>query len=206
MDEEHAPRTKRAQIIDAALWEFQEKGFALAHMDQISLRAGVSKRTLYKHFESKENLFHSIVEALSLRIQDTLELRYERDRDIEAQLTALAWAEGRLFMSPEVMAMSRMIISETLRNPALAAEIQGRIDKKPAFTAMLKAAAADGQLEISDPDAAADEFIALIKAKAFWPVVFGADIVSESRMADIVQSSVDMIMCRYAPGAPVKPC
>ncbi|MEM9638070.1 MAG: helix-turn-helix domain-containing protein, partial [Pseudomonadota bacterium] len=40
--------SKRAQIIEAAVQEFQDNGFAAASMDVISARAGVSKRTLYK--------------------------------------------------------------------------------------------------------------------------------------------------------------
>ena len=191
--------SKRAQIIEAAVQEFQDNGFAAASMDVISARAGVSKRTLYKYFESKHNLFQSIVATLSNRIADTLDLRYEPERDVRAQLKDFARAEGRLLSSPAVMAMSRMIISEALRSPVLSAEVQGKIDKKSAFVALLRAATKDGALDVADPDAAADEFIALIKAKAFWPVVFGAPILSNDEMEAVVDSSVEMMMARYAP-------
>lgn len=190
--------SKRAQIIEAAVHEFQDKGFAAASMDTISACAGVSKRTLYKYFESKHNLFQSIVATLSERITDTLDLRYEPGRDIRAQLTDIAWAEGRLLTSPAVMAMSRMIISETLRSPVLAAEVQGKIDKKSAFVAMLRDAHDAGALNVADADTAADEFIALIKAKAFWPVVLGEEMLTNADMEAVVQSSVDMMMARYA--------
>lgn len=190
--------SKRAQILQAAVQEFQDKGFVAASMDAVSAQAGVSKRTLYKYFESKHNLFQSIVTTLSDQISDTLDLRYDPARDIKSQLIDIAWAEGRLLSSPNVMAMARMIISETLRNPALAAEIQGKIDKKSAFVALLREAAQDGKLAIDDPDAAADEFIALIKSKAFWPVVFGADILTPAEMDAVVHSSVAMILARYA--------
>ena len=45
---------KRSQILKAAELEFQEHGFQTTSMDRISARAGASKRTVYKHFESKE--------------------------------------------------------------------------------------------------------------------------------------------------------
>ncbi|WP_195819063.1 TetR/AcrR family transcriptional regulator [Roseobacter sp. MH60115] len=191
------PCSKRGQIIEAAVQEFQDKGFAAASMDTISARAGVSKRTLYKYFESKHNLFQSIVATLSERITDTLDIRYDSSRDIRTQLTDLAWAEGRLLSSPAVMAMSRMIISETLRSPVLAAEVQGKIDKKSAFVAMLRAAHDDGALDVADADTAADEFIALIKAKAFWPVVLGEEMLTNAQMEAVVKSSVDMMIARY---------
>ena len=180
--------------------EFQEKGFSAASMDRVSARAGVSKRTVYKYFESKEKLFRSIVGVLSERFTDMLDIRYDPNRAIRGQLVDLAWAEGRLLISRDVMAMARMIISEILRNPELAEAAQGKMDKTAAFAEMLRAATVHGQLNVADPEEAAVEFVGLIKAKAFWPVIFGADLVTEDQMARVVDDSVDMIMCRYGVG------
>ncbi|MBO9444593.1 TetR/AcrR family transcriptional regulator [Ruegeria sp. R14_0] len=189
--------SKRAQIIEAAVAEFQEKGFAAASMDRISARAEVSKRTLYKYFESKENLFRSIVIELSDRFASVRDIRYEKGRDIRVQLTDLAWAEGRILMLPEVMAMARMVISETLRNPVLAAAAQGKLDKTAIFVQMLKDAAEDGQLRIDDPESAGQEFIGLIKAKAFWPMIFTGSVLTEAEMTATIENSVEMILSRY---------
>ncbi|MFY2824705.1 TetR/AcrR family transcriptional regulator [Ruegeria sp. MALMAid1280] len=193
-----APKaSKQAQIIEAAVAEFQEKGFAAASMDRISARAEVSKRTLYKYFESKENLFRSIVIKLSNRFAAVHDIRYQPGRDIREQLTELAWAEGRVLMMPEVIAMARMVISETLRNPEMAAAAQGKLDKTPAFVSMLKDAADDGQLQIDDPERAGQEFIGLIKAKAFWPMMFSGGILSKQDMTTTIESSVNLILSRY---------
>lgn len=198
MTECSAPNaSKYAQIIEAAVAEFQDKGFAAASMDRISAQAEVSKRTLYKYFESKENLFRSIVVELSSRFAEVVEIRYEKGRDIREQLTELAWAEGRILMMPDVIAMSRMIISETLRSPALAAEAQGKLDKTAVFIGMLRDAAEDGQLRIDDPEQAGREFIGLIKARAFWPLLFTGSVLSEPEMAETIESSVDMMISRY---------
>jgi AcrR family transcriptional regulator len=43
-----------AEIVDAALEVFAEKGFAAAKLDDIARRAGISKATLYLYFETKE--------------------------------------------------------------------------------------------------------------------------------------------------------
>lgn len=198
MNECSAPNaSKYAQIIDAAVAEFLEKGFAASSMDRISARAEVSKRTLYKYFESKENLFRSIVVELSSRFAEVVEIKYDSDRDIREQMTELAWAEGRILMLPEVIAMSRMVISETLRNPMLAAEAQGKLDKTAAFVDMLKGAAEDGKLNIDDPEQAGKEFIGLIKARAFWPLLFSGSVLSEAEMAETIENSVEMMIGRY---------
>ncbi|WP_120633198.1 TetR/AcrR family transcriptional regulator [Ruegeria sp. EL01] len=189
--------SKRAQIIEAAVAEFQEKGFAASSMDRISARAEVSKRTLYKYFESKENLFRSIVIELSSRFAEVLEIRYEKGRCVREQLTELAWAEGRILMLPDVIAMSRMVISETLRNPVLAAEAQGKLDKTATFIDMLRDASEDGQLQIGNPEQAGREFIGLIKARAFWPMLFTGQVLSRSEMAETIENSVEMMISRY---------
>jgi len=192
-------RQKYRQIIDAAVVEFQEKGFSGASMDRVSARADVSKRTVYKYFSSKENLFSEIVEIFSEYFAEMAEIQYNPDRPIREQLIDLGWAEGEILMSPEIMSMARMLISETLRNPALACEAQGKIDKTKAFNTLMRGAADTGQLDLTDPDSAASEFLALIKGKAFWPVMLGADLVSRDEMRDIIEKSVDLIMARYGP-------
>lgn len=188
---------KREQIYEAAVREFQERGFRDASMDRISARAGASKRTVYRYFESKEKLFQELMRRHWSRFAASLDVTYEAGRDIRDQLTALGRAEGELLTSHEVMAMTRLVMSEVLRSPELVEQNQEKTDFKAAFEAMLRDAAADGQLAIEEPRAAAEEFMALIKGKAFWPVVFGASVVTSEEMDRIVDSSVEMIMRRY---------
>jgi AcrR family transcriptional regulator len=50
-----------AEIISAALDLFVEKGFAATKLDEIAVRSGVSKGTLYLYFSSKEEMFKAVV-------------------------------------------------------------------------------------------------------------------------------------------------
>ena len=52
---------RRSAIVNAALDEFAEKGFAAARMEDIARRAGVGKGTIYLHFADKGALFEAIV-------------------------------------------------------------------------------------------------------------------------------------------------
>ena len=47
------PQVRMAQILDAALAEFSERGYAATTMDDIARRSGLSKGGLYAHFASK---------------------------------------------------------------------------------------------------------------------------------------------------------
>ncbi len=52
-----AEGSKRERILRAALEVCRVRGVAAATMDEVAARAGVSKGTLYRFFESKEDLF-----------------------------------------------------------------------------------------------------------------------------------------------------
>jgi AcrR family transcriptional regulator len=62
-----APRWRRrktarpAEIAEAALDVFADKGFAGARLDDIASRAGISKGALYLYFETKEDIFRAVV-------------------------------------------------------------------------------------------------------------------------------------------------
>ena len=55
---------KRAAIINAAIIEFRQSGYEATSMDRLAASAGVSKRTVYNHFPSKEALFAQIIQQL----------------------------------------------------------------------------------------------------------------------------------------------
>src|SRR5260221_1696803 len=50
------------EIVGAAMAVFAERGFAAAKLEEIAKRAGVSKGALYLYFETKEEMFHAVVD------------------------------------------------------------------------------------------------------------------------------------------------
>src|SRR4029077_7946000 len=62
-----------AEILDAALAVFAQKGYAAARMDDIAARAGVTKGTIYLYFENKEAVFKTLVrESLGAALDGVL--------------------------------------------------------------------------------------------------------------------------------------
>lgn len=62
-----APRKRRkearpSELTVAALSLFVEKGFAATRLEDVAVRAGVSKGTLYLYFDSKEALFKAVIQ------------------------------------------------------------------------------------------------------------------------------------------------
>lgn len=53
--------SRPGELLNAALDLFVEKGFSATRVDDVALRAGVSKGTLFLYFQSKEELFKAVV-------------------------------------------------------------------------------------------------------------------------------------------------
>ena len=51
----------RRRILDAAYELFYRKGYSRVGVDEIAAFAGLTKRTLYYHFESKDQLLGSVL-------------------------------------------------------------------------------------------------------------------------------------------------
>src|ERR1700756_3589613 len=52
-----------AEILEAALDCFAERGFAATRLDDVAARAGVTKGTAYLYFKNKEELFKAVARA-----------------------------------------------------------------------------------------------------------------------------------------------
>ncbi len=70
-----APRTARGErtlrkILDAALEEFGERGFADSSIVGITTRAKVALGSFYTYFDSKEAVFEALVRDMSMRVRD----------------------------------------------------------------------------------------------------------------------------------------
>lgn len=80
----------RSRILDSAVDEFAEFGFAGGRVDRIARRAEVNKAMLYYHFDSKENLYRKILTRKIEEISELLQCRTDSGDDLEAILLALS--------------------------------------------------------------------------------------------------------------------
>ncbi|WP_027857868.1 TetR/AcrR family transcriptional regulator [Marinobacterium jannaschii] len=190
---------KRAAIIEAAIEEFREKGFHAASMDAISARAGVSKRTVYNHFVSKEALFQAIVQRLFQHSLKVTQLAYSPQQPLADQLQAFALRELELLRCDEFRALARMVIVEFMLSESLADEAMAQLGEQGmGLELWMKAAMEDNRLQQVDTGYAAAQFLGLIKAVAFWPQLLMRQPVPDEAMAvRIAEDAVTMFLSRY---------
>ena len=58
-------KDKVEQILQGAMQEFLVHGYAGTSMDKVAASGGVSKATVYSHFQDKQGLFKALVERLA---------------------------------------------------------------------------------------------------------------------------------------------
>ncbi|MDH5835105.1 TetR/AcrR family transcriptional regulator [Luteimonas kalidii] len=190
---------KRAAIVEAAVAEFRGAGFEATSMDRIAASAGVSKRTIYNHFPSKDALFLHIVDALMARGGDEHATPYRADRPLRPQLLELVRHKLRLLHDPDFADLARVAIVASLHSPDLARQLVDLLGQREhAMTAWVRAAAADGRLNTGDPGFAAMQLEALVKGFAFWPQVAMGQPALDAEQADTVaDSAVSMFLAHY---------
>jgi AcrR family transcriptional regulator len=113
--------TRPQELLDAALELFVEKGFAATRSEEVAMRAGVSKGTLYLYYPSKEELFKAVVRNnLSNLIAEGVELAQGYEGSSSALLLELIniWWE-RMNNTPAA-GIHKIVLSEVRNFPDLA--------------------------------------------------------------------------------------
>ena len=195
---------KRKDIIDAAVEEFRVQGFVAARINRIAEAARVSKRTLYKHFESKEALFDAIIEIVMSDAPAAAPVDYEPGRPIDRQLIEALNAYVASITNETYMGLNRLTTSEFLRDQALArrAFSRAQMQNRP-ITGLIKSAMDAGALRPDDPDFAATQLLSLVKTFFFWPqFLLGEDMRFGRNPDQIMEDCVAMFMSHYAPASP----
>lgn len=166
---------KGRAIFDAAMALFLEEGYDGASMDRIAARAGVSKRTVYNRFKSKEDLFAAVIRDMCCQILPMGAPEAGFDEEPERFLTRFARNFLNFTMEPRMLALHRLLSFEAARAPQLGALFfQNGPQKVLTLLADYFARqTALGRLEIADYEKAAGQLMALIKEPLHFSALFG---------------------------------
>jgi TetR/AcrR family transcriptional regulator, mexJK operon transcriptional repressor len=158
---------KAEGILAAAKRAFLAAGFGAVSMDSIAREASVSKATVYAHFGSKEELFGAVIGRECERYFASFSAGELDPRDVRASLTVLGRRFLELVLSPDAIALHRIITGEVTRFPVIG-EIFWRAGperQRVQVEVLLRSAAACGALEFADPRLAAEQFISLVRGE-----------------------------------------
>ena len=186
---------KRQNIIEAAIAEFRSQGFLGAKTTQIAKRAGVSSRTLYNHFESKEELFRAISQIMIERNSVMGPVSYDPTQDLKAQLVEALERYVEVITEPEAIGLNRMVISELLRDLDRSRTFFAEFETHDyPITQMLSEAMDAGALRRSDIRLAANQLLGLVKSFFFWPEFL---LGEKQNVSGVMEDCVEMFLAHY---------
>jgi AcrR family transcriptional regulator len=123
-----APRFQRrkedrpAEITEAAMHTFAEKGYASTRVEEVARRAGVSKGLLYLYFKTKEDLFKAVIRSfVSPRLDALIEMIETTELSAEAFLRGPFLEFAKSVPHTPARMLVRLLVAEGPKHPDLIA-------------------------------------------------------------------------------------
>ena len=152
------------RILDVAESLFLGHGFGAISIEAVAKRAGISKRTFYHRFPGKERLFEAVVRRLIERWLPPLDAGTVEWPNLADGLGLMAEHLLRIALTPEALALHRIVIAEARQFPGLARMMHeiGAASGIERIAKQLEPRIESGELRAVDPRFAAEEFILMV--------------------------------------------
>ncbi|RWX81549.1 TetR/AcrR family transcriptional regulator [Neorhizobium lilium] len=192
----------RSRLIEAATSEFLARGYEQANVGRIATAAGISKKTVYKHFNSKVDLLHAVMNA---SMAPTLVSLGPLDLDVppRERLAAHLHAFAELAFSTRGITSYRLFMSEGARfaemaNLYIAAIAMFGIEP---LARDLQAYVAAKKLSLNDPVLAARMLMSMVFAEPMRDAGLG---VAKPPTADEAKTLIEAAVTLFLQGASPK--
>jgi len=160
-----------AEITEAALAAFAEKGYAATRVDEVARRAGVSKGLLYLYFKTKEDLFKAVIRSfLSPRIDALIKNIEETELSAEEFLRGPFLAFAKSLPGSPAKILVRLMIAEGPKYPDLVDWYWDNVVSKAliALRTLIERGVDNGEFR----ESAVSEFPQLLVTPVFFSMIF----------------------------------
>jgi TetR/AcrR family transcriptional repressor of mexJK operon len=150
-------------ILTAATTAFLADGYAVTTIEAIARACGVAKRTIYARWSGKPALFRAVLGQLMAKwLSDAGD--WDDTADLETALDQAARRILAVALTPDAIALNRLLIAESARFPELPHMMHqaGASVGTTRIAALLDRAIAQGSLKPRDTRFAAEQFLHLI--------------------------------------------
>ena len=153
------------RILDAATAQFLEQGYGATSIEQVARAAGISKRTFYARFPDKAALFAAVLHRIVEGLRPRGGIPLVDDGDLQSILQRLAALILHAALTPQALAVHRLIVGESARFPALAAAVNRNAASEEAvalIAGLLQREVRSGTIAIEDTHFAAQHFLQMV--------------------------------------------
>jgi TetR/AcrR family transcriptional regulator, mexJK operon transcriptional repressor len=175
----------RERILIAATELFLLEGYGSTTIEAVAARAGISKRTFYDRFDDKAQLFAAVVHRIIEHIRPPPEVPLLVGATLPEVLHHLAVLILRAALSPQALALHRLVNAESVRFPELVRAVASDGSTAEGITLISQLLARElGASKLSEEDRAfaAQQFIFMVvglpqrRAMGFGPPMTPAEL------------------------------
>lgn len=155
----------RRRILEVAAELFLAEGYGSTSIEAVAARAGISKRTLYHRFDDKAALFAAVVHEIIEQIRPPAGVPLIEGATLRDVLRRLAAMILRAALSPQAIALHRLVMSESRRFPELVRAAHGDGSVREATTligGLLARELSDSKLGADNRAFAAEQFLYMV--------------------------------------------
>jgi AcrR family transcriptional regulator len=172
---------KQETILQGAVRVFLQRGYAGTSMDRVAAEAGVSKQTIYSHFQDKEGLFRALMERMTIRRFQAVFHTATLQGEPEVLLRQFAETYLNKIVDEEYVALFRVIFAESSRFPELA-KLYGRTVIQQGRHLVSDYFRRHPELGFRDPEAIAQIFVgSLVSYVIAQEIFYGKETIPLSR-------------------------
>lgn len=155
-------------MLDAAARLFVDKGYAGTSLAAVVRLSGGSLATLYELFDNKQGLLRAVMEREKERSFAGFVESFEAEPSAQTALRMLAERVHAFLLSERVVAMTRIVVQESLRDPQFGQDFycERQTERLTMMAAIFARWTAAGRARIDQPEQASALFFATVVGDA----------------------------------------
>lgn len=187
-------RDNHAAILKAASELFGRQGFSATSMDEIAIKAGVARQTIYNHFSGKDQVFQALAGCFADLVTGSLP-EPAKGSDLRSSLVDLACRMRSQLLAPASIALHRVLIWEAPHFPELAKAVYAAGPHRLiSQLASQLGAKSPGHLSRTEAMRAAEQFVGLILGRRQLRALLGVDEPTETHATAHIEQTVDAFL------------
>ena len=191
-----------AEITEAALAAFAEKGYEATRVDDVARRAGVSKGLLYLYFKTKEDLFKAVIRGfITPRIDALIETIERSDQSATDFLRGPFLDFAKSLPKSPARILVRLMIAEGPKHPDLVAWYWENVVSRAitAMRALIRRGVETGEFRETALSEYPQLLVAPVLFSIIWTSVFGkhANLDTDA----FIDAHMDMVLHRLGGAA-----
>lgn len=192
---------KRQRILESAKQLFLEMGYHGSSMNQIAQNAGVTKLTVYNHFQDKATLFTCAIEDTCEHILSTRPRELTADSNFIVVLNEVCELALNIVNLPEAIKLDLLLLELAAEHSPLVEQFYraSHLKMRQVWEQIFQEAASFGFIQQADPALQTELMVSLLMGLRHQEVLLGMrERPTAVEQQNIISFAIELFMLKYA--------